>query len=539
MAWYDYLPPVMAAKAGKKIVDGLTGSDAPPPEAYHSDTSQTEEDRRRAQGLYETFLSERGRSPGDIRDVAPVAEGYQGDVPMPEIGPAHQFDAASAAPAERVQLNGVSRGVTTRDVTAPGLGPMFEAHTSDAAEQQIRGLQAGDYLGQLGAAARGEGPSVAQSMFDSARGDIVSGALGTAAQARGNDAAAARRDAIFAIGDQTRKMALDKATLRAGEITDARAAYGAGLQTVRGQDLAGRAETGTNLRFNAGEGNRMSEADRERRLQADTGNADRRLEGDTFSAGAQNDRDVAVANVGAQNADRVVNVNDANAARQQDAAAANAAARNTRDTLATNTAVEVGTGNRDARQGVAARTSDRALDADKSNQSGDVSRRGQNISQAAGERSDALAAQGQVIQTGQHGVETQQGDRRITQKDEEAHAAKPDFFDRLGQMATTGAAVATIASDERAKKGIAPTSPAALDRFIDALGKAYDFDYKDQADGKGRKHGLMAQDLDDTEIGKDIVEPEASGKKVINTTEFLTALGAAVGRLNQKIEEMR
>lgn len=70
-----------------------------------------------------------------------------------------------------------------------------------------------------------------------------------------------------------------------------------------------------------------------------------------------------------------------------------------------------------------------------------------------------------------------------------------------------------------------------LDDFLDKL-QAYSFDYKDPRHGEGRQHGIMAQDLERSEVGDTIVEEGQEGK-VIDTRKAIGPILAALAHLKK------
>lgn len=70
-------------------------------------------------------------------------------------------------------------------------------------------------------------------------------------------------------------------------------------------------------------------------------------------------------------------------------------------------------------------------------------------------------------------------------------------------------------SDLRLKKDIEPVSKADLSEMRVAL-KAYKFKYKDETMGKGEFIGVMAQDLEQSKLGKTLVFEDKKGRKQID-----------------------
>ena len=104
----------------------------------------------------------------------------------------------------------------------------------------------------------------------------------------------------------------------------------------------------------------------------------------------------------------------------------------------------------------------------------------------------------------------------------------------LGAVATVAAAWLT--SDRRAKKKIKPAKTKAQE-FLDSL-KAYSYEYKDP-DQPGAKHGemlgIMAQDLEKTSLGKQMVLDTPTGK-MVDMGQGLAALLASQAYLNDQVK---
>ncbi len=104
------------------------------------------------------------------------------------------------------------------------------------------------------------------------------------------------------------------------------------------------------------------------------------------------------------------------------------------------------------------------------------------------------------------------------------------------QKAAAGAAAAAplAFSDARLKKDISTAddaSKATLGRL-----NAYSFDYKDQAHGKGRQLGVMAQELETAGLGHTIVErPEG---KAVDTAKLSLANTAMLSSLHKRLSKL-
>ena len=101
----------------------------------------------------------------------------------------------------------------------------------------------------------------------------------------------------------------------------------------------------------------------------------------------------------------------------------------------------------------------------------------------------------------------------------------------LGAAGTIGAAA--LMSDINAKTNIESFSS---DEFLSKL-KPYKYDYKSQEDGKGKQAGVMAQDLENTEVGKQAVINTSKGKMVDYNKLGPTMLSSLV-ELNERLKKI-
>lgn len=96
-------------------------------------------------------------------------------------------------------------------------------------------------------------------------------------------------------------------------------------------------------------------------------------------------------------------------------------------------------------------------------------------------------------------------------------------------------AVAGAISDRREKKNI-KKADADVDEMLAYLAPS-SWDYKDEAHGKGRHVGVMAQDLERSKAGRSLVT-EHDGKKMIDTNRAVSALLASQAQLNKRLAEL-
>lgn len=99
---------------------------------------------------------------------------------------------------------------------------------------------------------------------------------------------------------------------------------------------------------------------------------------------------------------------------------------------------------------------------------------------------------------------------------------------------------AVMASDKNLKEDIKPSEGKAHEKvedFLNAL-ESYTFEYKNKKHGEGEKVGVMAQDLEKSELGKGMVENTPQGK-VVNFGEGFAAILAAQAELKKEIDSLK
>ncbi len=106
--------------------------------------------------------------------------------------------------------------------------------------------------------------------------------------------------------------------------------------------------------------------------------------------------------------------------------------------------------------------------------------------------------------------------------------------DLLQAGGTLGAAK-LAASDRRLKKDI-KVADATIDDLLDNL-RPYTYRYKDEKHGKGERAGIMAQEMERSEMGRRIVTETADGK-MIDINKAVSATLAAAARLNQRVRTL-
>ncbi len=107
--------------------------------------------------------------------------------------------------------------------------------------------------------------------------------------------------------------------------------------------------------------------------------------------------------------------------------------------------------------------------------------------------------------------------------------------------AAGGAAGSTIAggSDERMKTDVHDGN-AKVRAFLDAM-KAHDYAYKDPSEpgaAPGRHTGVMAQELEQSEIGRRMVQPTEDGTKMVDWGKGLPAVFASMADLHARLAKV-
>lgn len=549
-----------------------------------TDTSAFGADRAAAQAAYEDYLRQSQRVAVSTPTVVPSTVSTPGDVVFHDPG---AIERVSSTMPSDVTLSPAARGATAQQVTAPTMGPaattgaatIGAAQIDQQPQGQIRSQQL-DYIQALKDRMSGRAPSVAEAQYNKAVGDIAQNTLGVAAQARGNDAAAARRDAIRNISQKTAEQGLGDALIRAQESATAAGQLGGALTDTRGTDvslatsqagltqganLANQGAENTVGMFNSGEQNKLAQYEAGLKTQVLAGNADRALSADTFSAGAQNARDQAVADVAAANANRRIGV------ATTDAGAANSRAMDVAKTQAEIAAQNINRVNQtnqfNATQTQGASTS-----------TGQMDLQAQQIAEAkaANLRAEADAAAARAAAAASNTVGAVQNDKaRVAGQENSRYAVDKQAGTQalaagINAGATVGGAVLSnlgkpsasptdssaggvggysqdnvdqneeekqnaLLSDERTKTGIHKAADEDVDELLQAF-EAKGWRYKDPANGEGERLGPMAQDIERTRYGEALVRERGDGKKVVDTGALTLALAAAVGRMRREMK---
>lgn len=104
-------------------------------------------------------------------------------------------------------------------------------------------------------------------------------------------------------------------------------------------------------------------------------------------------------------------------------------------------------------------------------------------------------------------------------------------------MSGAGSAIGSLFSDRRVKKNVRPASD--VDSMLERL-KSYEYEYKDPDKplrGRGRHISVMAQDLEKSELGREMVHDTPEGK-VVNYGKGLGTMLAAIARVHERVSDL-
>ncbi len=118
-----------------------------------------------------------------------------------------------------------------------------------------------------------------------------------------------------------------------------------------------------------------------------------------------------------------------------------------------------------------------------------------------------------------------------------------DIFNGLSSVlggsasAIKGTNSATTTSDERAKKDIKPMDDKMAE-FLDTL-HAMQYKYKEpEKHGAGKRIGVMAQDVEKSDAGSEMVHDDEEGTKQIDARNNIGTLLAAMGSIHQRLKKL-
>lgn len=159
---------------------------------------------------------------------------------------------------------------------------------------------------------------------------------------------------------------------------------------------------------------------------------------------------------------------------------------------------------------------------------------GQLAQQYMGQDLGFTQAQAQ-LQAQAEGIQNQNnvGAQQLSEANKQANADR--FMNVAGSLMSGAASGAAALSDKTAKKNIKKASKD-MDGFLSAL-SASKYKYKDETQEgafKGDNYGVMAQDLEKSEVGKTLVDTTPNGK-MVDTKKGFGAVLAAQSRLHERL----
>ena len=163
---------------------------------------------------------------------------------------------------------------------------------------------------------------------------------------------------------------------------------------------------------------------------------------------------------------------------------------------------------------------------------------GQQVGMTEAQLQDVVAQQNQAF-------EKEMAEKGYAMQRSAAAANRPQGPSQMSQLLSTAATVAPIVaafSDRGLKKNIRNAKdqdllgPEEIDGFLSNL-YAKQYNYKDPKHGEGKQVGIMAQDLENTQLGKQMVENTPEGKQV-NYGKGLGLVMASQARINERLNSI-
>lgn len=534
-----------------------TTYDTDPHAAVVNDVATSRLERDRLLGGYQNYQDRAAPTVGGVEQApaaqaAPTTVGSAAAIPNTTVGPAAQAGASPAVAAGGIApttIGGAATiGASTVAPTGNARAGFAQAGPIDTGQQaQFRTAQQG-LVTALQAAAAGNGPSAAQAQLQKGNDEAIKQQASMAAGAHGTSRLTQRLLAGYNTADLMQKNANDSAILKAQEQQTARAQLGTAVEGARGQDI-GLATTGAQLatdvsKTNAGLQTTTSISNADRAAAASMKNAELQQAAASGNAAAINElksREAALtSNEKVAAAANALDASKATAANATAIEVANMQAKNQMAQLQAQITAQQGIATAEQQNEMAKLQAQLTSGENQFNagQTNDLAKQ-QAVLQLQAKVADmdaSLKARGlddaqrqslinAYIQEQQQALGwdiSQQG----IQASKDA-ATKQIVGAAIGGGATVGA---VLASDERAKTNIRPTSAKDMKLFIKALG-AHDYEYKDKADGEGDFTGPMAQELEKSKVGKSTVIEGPGGKKMVDTRRLTMALASAVARM--------
>lgn len=412
-------------------------------------------------------------------------------------------------------------------VTAPTLGDaslVEAAQLRQAGDAQFREKQVA-LLDALERRARGEGPSLADIQTKAAFDRIAANQQGAMASARGNPALAMRNNAIQA-GDLQQQAAIAALTAKLQERYAAE-------QQLADVSASGRAQ---DYQRDVADAQLEQQA---RAINADTQNVRDLQQAElTFRGDLSNQQYQNQAQASQEARSQTVNLTNAQGLNSRsmiqaqminDAITRNQSAVNSRLTQNANIAggIQQSTLAAEAQKAAAAQAANATIQAATIN--ADASTFNTLVNALVNSGGD----QGQLQAAGEQQSSTNQNNTANNNTAITGAAINAGGSAAASYYGGRGTDVSRVYSDETLKKDVS----AAGDKtkaMLDAL-KAKEFSYKSRTHGKGKHTGVMAQDLEKSELGREMVVDGEDGKQ-IDLKRGMMAILAAQAELNKRLK---
>lgn len=144
------------------------------------------------------------------------------------------------------------------------------------------------------------------------------------------------------------------------------------------------------------------------------------------------------------------------------------------------------------------------------------------------------------------GIANQLGNQATSLQNTAAQQAQADQQKSAGMTGLLGTGLmagatylsggATL-SDERVKENIQEADTSKIQDMLNKL-QGYEYDYKEEVGGMDDNTGIMAQDLEQSELGSKLVEESPEGVKMIDNQKLVSTLMASLADMNKRVNEL-
>ena len=481
-----------------------------------------------ARNVQDLFAQEEQRikSRGDVSSQGTIGSGDQ-------FGRAQQINATVLADAPTMEAAQIAPVATVNDLQLGAAeraqAGLIDPTTQISLENAFRAKQEA-LASELQATANGERPSLAEAQLKEATDRNNAQAMGLISAQRGVNAGLATRLAMNQVGDANQEAVMKGTQARLAEAIAARQELANLTGQARGQDLS--VQTTNAQSVNARAATQAQLQQQANQYNAEAGNNRAVAQGD-LSARLQLANQLAINNQNSAQAQLIQGANQSNqqsalntnvqqGTLTQGANIANQNAVNTMESTRAQTAAGVKQSGISAGAQVGAAKASAAGTVAAANIGANASILNNTVDNATN-----LTIGGAQINSGYGGAQQNQ------------NASNTQIVGSLiGAGGSVGAAAAgaPTKSDERSKTNI-KDADSEIERFLSAL-EAKKYNYKDgDQEGRGQKVGVMAQDLEDTEMGNSFVKDTPDGKTV-DYGQGLGAMMASLASLNKRLQSL-